>query len=204
MYKSYFPCVVTIRLWHSQWCWKKEFIKEGKTKRICLLKLTKLHMSAEKENSVCEAQRRARASGKGTKCAVCIYFTLAAKKSKYSDPRRNIIRSLYQMVYGSLLEYTAGFMSCVTGETRSVVIYKPHVPVLLEFMERRWSWEACWLEAESGPTRCVSSALGISGSLPKLPTDTFLFWTGRHQRCLWFHKCVFTTCSCGGVGRHVN
>lgn len=36
------------------------------------------------------------------------------EKAKDSSPCRNIIRSLYQMVYGSLLEYTTGFMSCVT------------------------------------------------------------------------------------------
>lgn len=50
--------------------------------------------------------------------------------------------------------------------------------------------------------RCVSSALGISGSLPKLPMDAFLFSTGWHQRSLRFHECIFTVCSCGGVERH--
>lgn len=36
------------------------------------------------------------------------------EKSEYSNPWRNTSRSLDQMVYGSLLEYTTGFMSCVT------------------------------------------------------------------------------------------
>ena len=47
---------------------------------VGLLKLTKLHMSATKQNSACEKQPRDQCGGGGTKYAVCIYFTLAAKK----------------------------------------------------------------------------------------------------------------------------
>lgn len=41
---------------------------------IGLLKLTKLHMSARKQNSACENQRRARCTRRGGKKNVLVYL----------------------------------------------------------------------------------------------------------------------------------
>lgn len=58
-----------------------------------------------------------------------------------------------------------------------------------------------WLVAESGPKPCVSSALGTSGSLPKLRTNIFLFWTGRFQKPLPCNKCSFLKKNAVEVGK---